>query len=87
MVPAFAHHRPARIALTVATLLGLLLGTFAVVTSSAVATPTTSAVAAGTFRNPLNTGPDPFMTHWNSNYYLATTQGDSIRMWRSPSVL
>lgn len=42
--------------------------------------------AAGTFRNPLNPGPDPFMTYFSGNYYLTTTQGDSIRMWRSPSL-
>ncbi|MFE3518248.1 glycoside hydrolase family 43 protein [Streptomyces sp. NPDC059166] len=45
-----------------------------------------AAAAAGTFRNPLNAGPDPFMTHWQGNYYLTTTQGGSIRMWRSPSL-
>ncbi|MET8556234.1 family 43 glycosylhydrolase [Streptomyces sp. NPDC004959] len=43
-------------------------------------------MAAGTFRNPLNTGPDPYMTYWNGNYYLTTTQGDSVKMWRSPSL-
>ncbi len=26
------------------------------------------------------------MTHWKESYYLTTTQGDSIRMWRSPSL-
>ncbi|MFJ2197926.1 glycoside hydrolase family 43 protein [Streptomyces violaceusniger] len=51
---------------------------------TATATPHTAA--AGTFRNPLNTGPDPYMTVWNGNYYLTTTQGDSIRMWRSSSL-
>ncbi|MFG2789710.1 glycoside hydrolase family 43 protein [Streptomyces sp. NPDC048419] len=53
---------------------------------TAAARPAKSAEATGTFRNPLNTGPDPFMTYWNGNYYLTTTQGDSIRMWRSPSL-
>ncbi|MFF5406726.1 family 43 glycosylhydrolase [Streptomyces misionensis] len=56
-------------------------------TDGAVARPATQqAAATGTFRNPLNTGPDPFMTYWNGNYYLTTTQGGSIRMWRSPSL-
>jgi GH43 family beta-xylosidase len=39
-----------------------------------------------TFRNPLNTGPDPFMTTYDGNYYLATTQGDALRMWKAPSI-
>ncbi|MET8638766.1 glycoside hydrolase family 43 protein [Streptomyces sp. NPDC057746] len=47
---------------------------------------TASAAATGTFRNPLNTGPDPFLTYWNGSYYLTTTQGDGIRMWRSSSL-
>ncbi|KAB8162269.1 family 43 glycosylhydrolase [Streptomyces sp. 3MP-14] len=42
--------------------------------------------ATGTFRNPLNTGPDPFVTYANGNYHLATTQGDAIRMWSAPSL-
>ncbi|MGW5472957.1 glycoside hydrolase family 43 protein [Streptomyces chartreusis] len=45
-----------------------------------------AAAAAGTFRNPLNTGPDPFMTYANGAYHLTTTQGDSIKMWRSSSL-
>jgi GH43 family beta-xylosidase len=42
--------------------------------------------AAGTFRNPLNAGADPTMVYFNNSYYLATTQGDRIRIWRSPSL-
>lgn len=42
--------------------------------------------ASGTFRNPLNPGPDPFVATWNGEYFLTATQGDSIRMWRSPSL-
>ena len=42
--------------------------------------------AAGTFRNPLNTGPDPFVSYAKGAYHLTTTQGDSIKMWRSPSL-
>ncbi|MFD7921254.1 family 43 glycosylhydrolase [Streptomyces sp. NPDC059740] len=53
---------------------------------AAGAHPAASVQAAGTFRNPLNTGPDPYLTYWNGNYYLTTTQGDSIKMWRSPSL-
>ena len=52
----------------------------------AAAEPTDASAAAGTFRNPLNSGPDPFVTHFNGAYYLTATQGDSIRMWRSTSL-
>lgn len=67
-----------------AVLLALLLG-LAVVPSSTAA-PKPKDAATGTFRNPLNPGPDPYMTHFKGNYYLTTTQGGSIRMWRSPSL-
>ncbi|MET8153199.1 glycoside hydrolase family 43 protein [Actinoplanes sp. NPDC049668] len=51
------------------------------------ATSTTPAyAAAGTFRNPVGTGPDPFMTYFNGNYYLLMTEGDAIRIRRSRSV-
>jgi GH43 family beta-xylosidase len=39
----------------------------------------------GTFRNPLNTGPDPFLVY-DGAYYLATTQGDAVRIWSAPSL-
>lgn len=45
-----------------------------------------SAKAAGTFRNPIGTGADPFMVYFNGNYYLTNTQFDSIKMWKSPSI-
>jgi GH43 family beta-xylosidase len=48
--------------------------------------PVPAAKASGTFRNPLNTGPDPFMTYANGAYRLTTTQGGSIKMWSSPSL-
>ncbi|MGW7520210.1 family 43 glycosylhydrolase [Streptomyces sp. NPDC054796] len=54
--------------------------------SASSGAPSASAAATGTFRNPLNTGPDPFVTHWQGAYYLTSTQGDSIRMWRSTSL-
>ena len=38
------------------------------------------------FRNPLNAGPDPFMTFYGGNYYLMTTQGDALRVWKAPSL-
>lgn len=42
--------------------------------------------AKPTFRNPINIGPDPYMAFYNGNYYLATTQGDAVRMWKAPTV-
>ncbi|MFF3831943.1 glycoside hydrolase family 43 protein [Streptomyces sp. NPDC002458] len=87
-MPSQSHRPPARHALPLlVALLGLVLGLLpAAAAPSAAAASPAPAAAAGTFRNPLNSGPDPFMTHWNGNYYLTTTQGDSIRMWRSPSL-
>ncbi len=43
-------------------------------------------VPAGTFKNPINNGPDPWMCDYQGNYYLATTQGDSIRLWKAPTL-
>lgn len=39
-----------------------------------------------TFRNPLNGGPDPFLTYDGTQYLLATTQGDRIALWHAPSL-
>jgi GH43 family beta-xylosidase len=39
-----------------------------------------------TFRGPLNMGADPFMSYKDGFYYLATTQGDAVRMWKAPTV-
>jgi GH43 family beta-xylosidase len=40
-----------------------------------------------TFRNPLNNGPDPFLTFYNGRYYLSTTAGNvSLPMWAAPSL-
>lgn len=41
---------------------------------------------AATFTNPINPGPDPWMLWHEGNYYLTTTQGDCIRMWKAPSL-
>jgi GH43 family beta-xylosidase len=43
-------------------------------------------VMTATFRNPLNPGADPFLTFYDGNYYLSTTQGDALRVWKSPSL-
>lgn len=40
----------------------------------------------GTFTNPLNPGPDPWMLYHKGYYYLTTTQGNCIRMWKAPTL-
>ena len=42
--------------------------------------------AAQTFQNPINPGPDPYLEFFDDNYYLTTTQGDCIRMWKSQTL-
>jgi GH43 family beta-xylosidase len=42
--------------------------------------------SSGTFTNPLNPGPDPWMRYHEGHYYLTTTQGRSIRMWKAPTL-
>jgi GH43 family beta-xylosidase len=44
------------------------------------------AAADNAFTNPLNPGPDPWLLFHNGSYYLTTTQSDSIRMWKAPSL-
>lgn len=43
-------------------------------------------VAPGYFKNPINRGPDPWMVYSDGYYYLSTTQGDSIRIWKASSL-
>jgi GH43 family beta-xylosidase len=83
-LPATAR-RPAWLLALLVLLAGVLAAPPATTAADTVA-DTPRPVADGTFRNPLNPGPDPFMTYWEGAYYLTTTQGDSIRMWRSPSL-
>ncbi len=45
-----------------------------------------AALADDTFQNPINPGADPWLEYFEGNYYLTTTQGDSIRMWKSPTI-
>lgn len=45
-----------------------------------------SALFAAPFFNPINPGPDPYMDYYEGQYYLTTTQGDGIRLWKSPTV-
>lgn len=76
--------RTARTAALVALLLTVVFSLVSTPTSTAA--PQAAAVTSTTFRNPLNTGPDPYLTYWNGSYYMTTTQGGSIRMWRSASL-
>lgn len=40
----------------------------------------------GKFQNPINPGPDPWLLFYEGNYYLTTTQGDVIRIWKAPTL-
>src|SRR5579872_483113 len=44
------------------------------------------ADAALQFQNPINGGADPWMVYYQSNYYLTSTQGDAIRIWKGPTL-
>lgn len=46
----------------------------------------TAQVAPGCFQNPINAGPDPWMVFFDGNYYLSTTQGNAIRIWKASSL-
>ncbi|MGW1132959.1 family 43 glycosylhydrolase [Streptomyces griseoluteus] len=81
-----ARSRTALVPVLLALLAGLTCGPQAAAHPEPAERPVSSAAASGTFRNPLNTGPDPFVTYANGAYHLTTTQGDSIRMWSSPSL-
>ena len=73
-----AHSRSRRLAALAA--LPLLLAALVLISPSA------ANAAPGSFRNPVGTGPDPFMTYFNNNYYLAMSENDSIKIRRAPSV-
>jgi GH43 family beta-xylosidase len=64
----------------------MLRAILALILALAPISPEAQTLAAGTFRNPVGTGPDPFMTYFNGSYYLTMTEGDSIRMRRAASV-
>lgn len=34
----------------------------------------------------MNAGPDPFLTYYADNYYLSTSQNDSLRIWQASSL-
>jgi GH43 family beta-xylosidase len=52
----------------------------------AMTTDVVASEPSATFRNPLNGGPDPFMTQYDGQYYLLTTQGDALRIWKATSL-
>jgi GH43 family beta-xylosidase len=63
------HKRTTRILLGLVALTGLLLAIYFLYTAQQ-----TVSSPPGTFRNPLtNSGPDPWMTYYDGNYYLAAT--------------
>lgn len=41
---------------------------------------------AGKFTNPINNGADPWLLWYKGSYYLTTTQGRSIKMWKAPTL-
>jgi hypothetical protein len=43
-----------------------------------------ASAAGGTFRNPVGTGPDPYMTYYNGFYYLTMTEGRRRRSTTTP---
>jgi GH43 family beta-xylosidase len=45
-----------------------------------------AGLPAGCFQNPIGNGADPWMVYFDGNYYLSTTQGDAIRMWKAPTL-
>ena len=45
-----------------------------------------NAVQSQTFRNPVNPSADPSLMFYNGRYYVATTRGDRIGIWSSPSL-
>ncbi len=51
-----------------------------------IALPHPAHAATGTFRNPLGTQPDPYMTYYQGDYYLAATEGDAVRMAKAPTI-
>jgi GH43 family beta-xylosidase len=63
-----------------------LLASAAVPAQPAGSPGRTEQLMAQTFRNPVNAGADPSMIWHNGRYYVATTTGDHIGIWSSPSL-
>src|SRR5689334_18541599 len=49
-------------------------------------TPSPAGAAGGTFRDPLGPSPDPYMTYYQGDYYLAGTEGDAVRIAKAPTL-
>ncbi len=49
-------------------------------------TPNSDSTATGAFQNPLNPSADPWLQFHDGHYFLATTQGDAIRMWKAQTL-
>ncbi|MBK1881909.1 glycoside hydrolase family 43 protein [Luteolibacter pohnpeiensis] len=47
----------------------------------------TAAEKPGTFHNPVNPSADPWMTWYDGYYYLSTTQGNCVRLWKAKSIV
>ena len=47
---------------------------------------TSLAQPPGTFRNLINPGPDPWLGYVDGFYYLATTRGDRVDLWKAASL-
>jgi GH43 family beta-xylosidase len=41
---------------------------------------------SGFIQNPINDGPDPWLSYFEGSYYLSTTQGDAIRVWKAATL-
>ena len=45
------------------------------------------SIAQGTFTNPIrDSGPDPWIEYHDGTYYLMTTTGDNLTIWKSPTL-
>ena len=81
------RRRPLLAAAVLALIAGVGLGTAtAAQLGGATRSGDASTAAPGQFRNPINAGADPTMVTYDGNYYVATTQGDAIRISKSPSI-
>ncbi len=77
--------RPA--VLTLAALAAAMLMTGLPATSAPALEKTVeNATLAQTFRNPVNPGADPSLFYYGGRYHVATTTGDHIGIWSSPSL-
>ena len=47
---------------------------------------TAAAEKSGIFHNPVNASADPWMTWSDGFYYLTTTQGNAVKLWKAASV-